>query len=377
MASWNTNDLPENLSDVFPSDVKSCMLCHPMRAQKYLASMIALIEHAVGKREWDVLTAAFERDDFTLSNLPQLMEQHRLYQLSRFFETAAQAPGSTELGGGMATMVGIRHFVSPYRLFRLEDGLVELLGLTDMADDIPVEFLKLPFPRCYVELGTRRDLAAIVPNEVSGDHVLEGAYFETGTHPQRGRGVYILMTGSPLGKKDCMDDSTHAVFLSTNDPAQGLKAAMAEAFTHAVAQSVEGGYRVPHKENFDQALANLQWLVKALLYIGLPEARKTLALERTALLNQLAGLKSPGKKAKLSRRIQSASDVVWVHAPAVRSEPAAEGAGQGTVAAHWRRGHYRHQAHGPGYSLRKLIFIAPMRVGHFSGSEPLKTYVVR
>ncbi len=38
-----------------------------------------------------------------------------------------------------------------------------------------------------------------------------------------------------------------------------------------------------------------------------------------------------------------------------------EGTGQGP-APHWRQGHWRHQAHGPGYSLRKLIWIQPMLV---------------
>lgn len=33
-----------------------------------------------------------------------------------------------------------------------------------------------------------------------------------------------------------------------------------------------------------------------------------------------------------------------------------------SVSAHWRRGHWRHQAHGPAMSLRKLVWIRPMRV---------------
>lgn len=368
-----SRDNPEE----FPSDRQSSLLCHPMRAQKFVTPLVAHVQQAVGKREWDILVRAFESDDFTLSNLPQLLEQHGLYQLSRLFEVAAQSPGSTELGGAMATMVGIRHVVSPYRLFRLEDDLVELLGVTDMADDVPVEFLKLPFPRCYVELGTRRDLAAQVPNDVSGNHVLEGAYFESGYHPARGKGTYILMTGSPLGKSHCMDDATHAVFLSTQDPSQSLSQAMADAFDSAVSQSVEGGYRVPQRANFVEALHNLQWLMKALLYIGLPEARKTLALERSELQRQLPGLKSPGKKAKLSRRIAHSHDVVWVHAPSVQTEPAAD-MGQGSSrAGHWRRGHYRRQAFGTAYSQRKLIFIAPIRVGSGEGREAVKTYQVR
>ena len=34
-----------------------------------------------------------------------------------------------------------------------------------------------------------------------------------------------------------------------------------------------------------------------------------------------------------------------------------------SVSQHIRRGHWRNQAHGPGFSLRKLIWMLPMIVG--------------
>lgn len=40
----------------------------------------------------------------------------------------------------------------------------------------------------------------------------------------------------------------------------------------------------------------------------------------------------------------------------------ADNEGGSTVAAHWRRGHWRNQPHGPRMSLRKLLWIAPMRI---------------
>ena len=362
----------------FPADEKTCRLPHPLRAQLCLAPFLSALENIVGAREWGIVRSAFEDPNFLLSNLPQLIDQNRLVQFSRFFETAAHAPGSTELGGAMATMVGARHLVSPYRLFRVEDALVGLLGLTDMDADIPVSFLKLPFPRCFVELGQRRDLQAFVPNDVSGLHVLEGAYLEQGRHPSRGEGLYIMLTGSPLGKDNCMDDSTHAVFLSTDDPEMPLSEALDQAFASATEQSEAGGYTVPSRTDFKASLQNLQWLVKALLYIGLPDTRKTLQLERSELLKQIEGLRSPGKRSKAMRRLGKLCDTVLIHAPAISgAAPDAFSGEDSTRAAHWRRGHYRRQAHGPALSLRKLIFLAPMRVGGAEQLEALKTYVVR
>ncbi len=363
----------------FPSDRQSCLLPHPLRAQAYLDPFVDFIEKGVGAAEWSVIRRAFESDQFVLSNLPQLIDEQRLWRFKGFVETAAHAPGSTELGGAMATLVGVRHLVSPYRLFRVEDRLVELLAHTDMDADIPVSFLQLPFPRCYIELGQRRDIEAWVPNDVSGLHVLEGAYFEQGVHPARGRGLYVLLTGSPLGKRDCMDDATHAVFLSIEDPDLPLSQALENAFATALEQSQLGGYTLPTREYLTQSLHNLQWLVKALLYIGLPDARTSLHMDRTEALKQLAGLKSPGKRAKALRRLSKVSDVIYVHAPAMQGAPSGgTSEDAATRASHWRRGHYRRQAHGPAMSLRKLIFVAPMWVGEGADhAAPVKSYSVR
>jgi hypothetical protein len=44
----------------------------------------------------------------------------------------------------------------------------------------------------------------------------------------------------------------------------------------------------------------------------------------------------------------------------------------GEVAPHWRRGHMRMQAHGPQFSRRKLIFIAPALIRADRLNEPGK-----
>ena len=362
----------------FSQDPHLSKLPHPLRAQTCLAPFLTAIEKSIGTREWQVVCNAFRSPDFLLANLPQLIDENQLRRFGSFFETAAHAPGGTELGGAMASLVGIRHLVSPYRLFRVEDKLVELLGMTDMDADIPVSFLKLPFRRCFVELGQRRDIDAVVPNDVSGLHVLEGAYLEEGRHPARGNGIYVLMSGSPMGKEHCMDDATHAVFLSTENPDLPLTQALDNAFYIAQEQSSQGGYNVPERATFDQAVRNLQWLIKALLYIGLPEARTSLHAERAELEEQLKHSKSSSKRAKLLRRIGRVCDTVVVHAPALPSAPSLTVAEEHALrAAHWRRGHYRRQAHGPMMQLRKLIFVAPMYVSGADNATETKTYIVR
>jgi len=53
----------------------------------------------------------------------------------------------------------------------------------------------------------------------------------------------------------------------------------------------------------------------------------------------------------------------YIVGPASAAEWAGEHAGQlgahGQLSAHWRRGHFRLQAHGPKAALRKVMFIMP------------------
>lgn len=358
--------MPLDLSTL-PKDEATCKLPHPLRVQRCLQEDLAMWEHAVGTREWRALVAAFQDPAFMLSNMAQLLQEQKLYRLQELFGAAAHSVGSNELGGAMATFVGLRHLLSPNRLFRLDDDLVELLGHTDLDADIPVSFLKLPYPRCYVELGHTRVLDAFVYNGVTGDHVLEGAYFEQGQHGSEGEGLYVMMTGSPLGKQDAMDDATHAVFIRLDNPELSLSQAIDQAYARSRVQSAQVGLSPPDDQGYARANHNLALLAKALLYISLPEARKTVALERSELQAQAQRLSSASKRAKLLRRIQRSCDVVTVHAPAVTSEQegaatAGDSAANSARASYWRRGHYRRQPHGPQNSLRKLIFIAPVRV---------------
>ena len=83
---------------------------------------------------------------------------------------------------------------------------------------------------------------------------------------------------------------------------------------------------------------------------------------------------APGRLVALAdsgapRAKERATSKLWAlgHIPVHRLGPrfsavAAQAHGAG-VKAHWRRGHWRQQAHGPRLTLRKLIWIAPVSVG--------------
>lgn len=374
--------LPNQVEDSYVdpeigNDAKTAdyMLAHPYRIQKFAGEVPDTYKRVLGQKEWDTLLESFKSDNFVLANIMELCRRKGMRKTEMLIEMAAHTPGSTEIGGAMPMLAGLRHLTAPYRIFRLDDDLIDLLNLTDVAEDVPLSFLKMPFSRCYVELGTKRNTGYTVLNEESGLHELEGAYLEEGTHPQRGKGLYVMFTGSPIGKKHVMDDATSSIFLSMEDPSVRIQDELRAAFVQAKAQAEQAGYRLPLEQ--DGAEQNIQLICKALLYIGLPDIRKTMAMRHTELAKQLQTLKSPGKRAKAERQLQKANDEIWVHAPAGQpSVSQAAEAGHGK-ASHWRRGHYRNQRYGQELAFSRIVFIAPVLVNSANATEDAKPKTYR
>ena len=104
----------------------------------------------------------------------------------------------------------------------------------------------------------------------------------------------------------------------------------------------------------------INYLVKVFLYLGLKDARKTSCTEYSTALKQLA-TRGPKKQAKIQRRLEALYDRVTVGPASMPPPPLADDMAA-QVAPHWRRGHFRLQAHGPARSERRLIFVAPILV---------------
>ncbi|ABE47337.1 hypothetical protein [Polaromonas sp. JS666] len=108
------------------------------------------------------------------------------------------------------------------------------------------------------------------------------------------------------------------------------------------------------------AIRLVSHLAKTFLYLGMKEARARNLNDHTELKARLARVERK-KQGKLEKRLQRLYDRIIVGPDALPQElrqgPAAHG-----VSPHWRRGHFRQQAHGLANSLRKLIFVRPTLV---------------
>lgn len=369
------------LTDNLPKDEASMRLAHPFRTKAFCGTVSEALAKMIPKPEWTAFSKLLRDETILSGGIVDAIQKMRLRTLEQFVLAAAHSDGSTEMGGAMPFLIALRHMEVPYPIFRVDDDLVDILTKTDISDDIAISLLPLPYPRLYLELGQSRTIKESLPNLLTGRHILEGAYIEQGHDHRFGEGYYIMLTGSPLGKSDAMDDASLAFFLPTASKDMRLQDVLHRTVDHANKEAREKGLQETPVEWTDECYHCLLLIIKALLYISLPDARRQLHPEYSDALKDIQRLKSPGKRTKAERRAQKLSDYVLIKAaPAHEKAFSADSAREGGVKPHWRRAHYRMQAHGPHMSLRKLIFITEILVGagdHEDEKVPVQTYRVQ
>lgn len=361
------------------TDPQVMRLAHPNRLSQAMSGFYVMIQQLLGA-EWPIVERYLKEERWVIAEAGyQLTSQHPLPKFKTLVQALSGMEGNTEQGGVYAILSWVRYQLVHYTFFKFDDGLVDLLEQTDIDDDIPISYLIPPYPYIYLELGEQRCHDSYILNAATGKHLLEGAYVERATHRECGDCLYITLTGSPEGHLNASDDATVSVLLPLADLDQPLSEVVEQAFYRQRAEARAMGLALSSEAMLEASFAALKTITKALLYLSLPEARKTLHAERTQLLKAGEALKSSAKKAKHLRKAAKVYDYILVQAPVGENREPGPGSGSRSVKPHWRRGHYRLQAHGPQSSLRKLVFIRPMLIGgdHVSGNETPGVYRVR
>ncbi|MDN7534052.1 hypothetical protein [Burkholderia orbicola] len=288
--------------------------------------------------------------------------------------------------------------------------LTEMLARTDI-DDIPLTNIKLPYASQYLHFGPQAEL------ELEPGWLVDGAYVEqrghsgelrfTVTAVPADRGLsnqwYLFpeaqYTQDFAGNFGSTDLAT-AIDTVLSDRLAGLQHQQAKAGGDITAAMQIGlasmGTTIPeglrivdvgpemaavrediNNRRFPIYKAALQLVVNALCYVaaypndidtvwplGTPESLKQKVLsgkdkEKMRAKSKLASLGYVPVHV-CGKRIVEQRNALGIHP-----------SGHGQVATHWRRGHWRNQVHGPGRSLRKLIWLMPVVVGSKPGTaEP-------
>lgn len=338
-------------------------LAHPIRCAVEPTNTFGIIQDFLGTAVWANMYEAFKQETLASEILQNLQDKPENKRLRMVVDMAQQGEAGTEVGNISAMLLYLRQALHPQPYFVIADELVAMMENTDIADDVPSSMVNVPYSRFYVEFGKSRTCGLRLPNILTGQHILEGAYIERGVHSSLGEGLYVLFTGSPVGKASAMDDATHSAFIPLEDPNRSVKDSLALTFQLGKAVARQHGFVVTPDSFLEQVFDDLLFLLKVLLYINLPEARKELRKEKTQHVKASSSLQSSAKKAKALKRGRALVDHILISAPPASALSAGTGAsGARSSRQHWRRGHYRMQAHGPQSSLRKVIFIQPVLV---------------
>ena len=232
--------------------------------------------------------------------------------------------------------------------------LSSLLGGTDLSADMPWHLLTVPGPAlCILPHPEHRQHCS----NASAVLVFEHEPLRAQTSGRRAF-TFIMCRDDPCGA------STHTCVLpvlSEEDTlGSSFEVSMAASLSRAESQGKSPEQLRPLLQ--DELLPMLEYTAKVLLYMRLGPAQVRQYTPYSSAPRVFAGLGRRKREERLAQLEQLYDR--YIVGPATWAETELGTAGDELSAGHelpphWRRGHFRQQAHGPRGSLRKLMFIAP------------------
>jgi len=231
-------------------------------------------------------------------------------------------------------------------LYEPTAALHRLLEVSDIASDVPLSQLRLPAPAiCIVPEPVLRDRRDGFKAVMVFEHCAPSGWDE------HARWLTFCVWPHEDLPQPLLDVKTLSLYAGVDS------GSVEQVFTHLCERyGLEG-----------EALAFwqrvLDYVVKVLLYLSLDVA---------PVIHERPYSTAPRKPAALGKRKRLEQAVArdslydrYVVGPAAlpeQSEPSSSEGSDREVRAHWRRGHFRMQAHGPASAQRKLIFVMPVLV---------------
>lgn len=231
-------------------------------------------------------------------------------------------------------------------------GLETLLMHSDVDLTLPMSMVAPPYPAQYLRFGPEAAQHLAVPRSPTPGQLFDG--------------VFCFFTPP---SKLCVNGPTYwtleFIFIAKRqDRYAGILSLAGEtergAGTVGEWLGVLLGAAGASEGDMRPMYAAVSYAVRVFLYMALKQARMIERREHAGAALRLAGL-GTRKRAKLEQRMASLYDGILVGPDLVPCATAGD-TGRGGVAPHWRRGHFRLQAFGPGMRERRLIFVAPVLI---------------
>lgn len=259
-------------------------------------------------------------------------------------------------------------------IFELRPVVLDLLRLSSI-DEARVEKARLPFPFFYLHLGEGSKITF-----GGGTHLLDGIYVENLVYhggdrqlesTQIEQALQLILTTRKVGghyaqrtsaSEFLEDEPTLQVYTSFETDAK-FTTGIAGALKHVEKESL---LHDPKARMFWESASlqqALELMTNVLLFLSSEHHEVTWRYPSDAPANLVKNANDPGSPRMRSRSESKLQSLGFrrVHfiGDRLSDELTSKYSTGELMSAHWRRGHWRAQAHGHGYSLRKNVWIMP------------------
>lgn len=349
------------------SDRSLYKLPHPVRVRLHPMGMAEyIVDLSFNDLEAKLIGPMFRAGSST-QDVWSALTKAKNQEFRHFFEaTTSGIDGGYGSGVTGVSFLSARYQMNQGRMFTLDDELVSMLDHTDIGSDLPISTLVLPYPIVYLQLGKLRDgRGGYLADRITGEHVIEGAYIASVSDSIDGRILEIGITCAPNEKSSNLyDDHVEWLSIIVNDT-DTIEEAVKKVHTTGRVVGKDENIRIPKGPDSDALIKRhtsiIELLLKSLLYINLPEVRKSLLDDGTQAMMKINRAVSGAHKRKAKKAARSAYDTILILPPSDLGSKADPSDGR-SVSAHWRRGHFRKQRFGEGLSQSKIVWIHPVLV---------------
>jgi hypothetical protein len=283
-------------------DERVMKLAHPRRYEAVAFEALKGMHKDGGSGIWERLKEAFAGERLTSDIVQEFMLDSEYRDLLTMLQASKLEAGWTAEASQCTLMFYLRHAMHPQPYFVVDDALLSALEHTAIDEHIPLSMLNLPHDRFFIEFGQGRKCSLNITSPESGQHTLEGAYLERGIDRSRGEGLFVLLTGSPVGRSSALADTTHSVFVPLADPELSIADILKGEINKVRSTASKGCVRIEPEDFITQTLDAMLLLTKSLLFMSLPEAEKVEKKDKLFWESATSGLKSAAKRDKAARK---------------------------------------------------------------------------
>lgn len=246
-------------------------------------------------------------------------------------------------------------------VYEVTGPLMDLMMQTEIDPDVPIRLVRPPYSMISIKPEPGRSFRTLglkLLTKFPADEIIVSRLPNDAGSNGESLNLQIL---SPAIKPNGVPQGGMALFSEVFLPiSKDDETPISERLLECLSRDT---YGVGEDEQPEDWIEFVAFLLKILLYIGVPSARQVGKMERTETLAEAKRQSSPQRRDKLLSKASRCYDRIVIGPEFIPIENnTGSGAGHREMPTHWRRGFFKRQRHGEGRLLVKHIFISPLLV---------------